>query len=92
MAQWQVAIQEQVLLRVVLMVSAGPGYRLQDDLQPGSRAASHTFCTSRTVQAKCVCLFFALEKVRNLLWMQDSSVSSRVHVRQVVRDEGRLCS
>lgn len=36
MAQWQVAIQEQVLLRVVLMVSAGPGYRLRDDLKPGS--------------------------------------------------------
>lgn len=38
MAQWQVAIQEQVLLRVVLMVSAGPGYRMRDDLKPGSHA------------------------------------------------------
>lgn len=43
MAQWQVAIQEQVLLRVVLMVSAGPGYRMQDDLMPASHATRDAF-------------------------------------------------
>lgn len=47
MAQWQVAIQEQVLLRVVLMVSAGPGYRLRDDLKPGSHATRDAFLRSQ---------------------------------------------
>lgn len=47
MAQWQVAIQEQVLLRVVLMVSAGPGYRMRDDLKPGSHATRDAFLRSQ---------------------------------------------
>lgn len=62
MAQWQVAIQEQVLLHVVLMVSAGPGYRLQDDLKPGSRATSDTFDTRRTVQETLVHLFVCIRE------------------------------
>lgn len=57
MAQWQVAIQEQVLLRVVLMVSAGPGYRLQDDLKPASHAASDAFCAYSTAWGSSVCVF-----------------------------------
>lgn len=80
MAQWQVAIQEQVLLRVVLMVSAGPGYRLQDDLKPDSRAASDTFYTYRTVQDTVV-YFLHSEKARKPF--QDAGLQSilrRVHI------------
>lgn len=57
MAQWQVAIQEQVLLRVVLMVSAGPGYCLQGDLKTGSHATSDTFYTYGTnfLLIPCIC-------------------------------------
>lgn len=81
MAQWQVAIQEQVLLHVVLMVSAGPGYRLQDDLKPGSHATSHTFYIYRTAKDTFVCLFFCIKEGKKSI--RDAgllSVLRRVHI------------